>query len=341
MEPTLIELQLPLVSIIVESTTDPTGSVASYTIESLLNQTYPQERLEIVFVDMSEGQQLGKIIQQSWPAIKVIAGKGLRYYEMKNVGAMAATGEIVGFIDSDVTWNSEWISDAVKVLTLLPSYSAVVGLTEYERGAFSKIGTVSQFGHHWYKYATQDYENLFGVIANNFAIRRTDFLSIQYRFTRFRQGMDMVLASDIQRRGGIVRLNPKMRATHKWGLSKIWEHPQTAYNVGLGLLTAIRHCDYFLKQTTLFDYHLRNFRLSPNSEWVTSGFPLAMVSLVLIRFYIFYQYFLRSREVLDVKWWEIPAYTVFLAGFFTFVLIGALQPNRYNAEVVPASNFSR
>jgi glycosyltransferase involved in cell wall biosynthesis len=336
MEPILIEQQFPIVSIIVESTTDPTGSVTSHTLDSLLKQTYPQERLEIIFVDMSEGQQLGKIIQQRWTSIQVIAGAGLRYYEMKNIGAAAATGEIVCFIDSDVIWNSEWIHDSVKVLNTLPPYSAVVGLTEYEKGAFSKIGTISQFGHHWYKYAMQDYENLFGVIANNFAIRRSDFLAIQYRFTTFRQGMDMVLASDIQRRGGIVRLNPKMRATHKWGLSKIWEHPKTGYNVGLGLLTALQNCDYFLKQTSLLNNHLHSFHLYPNVEWILGGSPLAMLILVLVRFYIFYQYFLKTRDILKVKWFQVPAYTLFLAGFFTFVAIGALQPNRFKTDVATA-----
>lgn len=336
MESTLTDQQLPLVSVIVESTTDPTGSVASHTLESLFQQTYPQEQLEIIFVDTSVGQHLGKSIQERWSSIRVITGAGIPYYEMKNVGAAAATGEIVAFIDSDVTWNPQWVSNAVKALSTLPPYSAVVGLTAYEQGAFSNIGTVSQFGHHWYKHATQDYENLFGVIANNFAIRRAEFLAVRYRFTMFRQGMDMVLASDLQRLGGLIQLNPEMRAGHKWGWSKIWEHPQTAYNVGLGLLTALRHCDYFLKQTSLLDSHLRNFHLSPNIEWLLSGSPIAMLSLVCIRFYIFSQYFWKTRQVLGVKWFQIPASALFLVGFFTFIALGALQPRRFNAEVATA-----
>jgi hypothetical protein len=321
----------PLVSVVVEGTTDPSGKIMHKTINSLLAQTYPHDRIELVFMDASQDGSIGKHVAKIWPNAVVVPAHDLGYYEMKNVGAQKGSGDIVAFVDSDVTWNPEWIESAVGNLSGLPSYSAVVGLTRYAPGWFSNVGTVSQFGHHWFKYATSDYDNLLGVTANNFALRRQEFLDVRYRFTQFRQGMDMVLACDLQRRGGNVRLIPELRATHKWGWSKIWEHPRTALNVGRGLTTAGSHCEWFLHGGGQMIAHASQFGVPVNIRWMLGGSRSGTSALVAGRFLIFVNYYFKTRRALDAPAYQIVPAVAFLGVFYLLIGAGALA-NRFPVQ---------
>jgi hypothetical protein len=311
---------------VVEGSTDLAGDVVGATLESLREQTYPADRIEVVFMDASDGR-IGAAVRRQFPDAVVVPASHLHYYEMKNEGAAHSSGDIVAFIDSDVTWNREWLSRAATALEPLPAYSAVVGLTRYKPGWFSDVGTVSQFGYHWYKYATRDYNGLIGVIANNFAMRRKEFLDVRYRHTGFRQGMDMVLASDLQQRGGVVRLEPGLRAMHKWGRSKLYEHPQTAYNVGKGLTTAVSNCDWLLNSGTAHTI-LPQIGTRVNPAWLLEGSVPAVLGLVGVRFWLFHTFLRRTRRELDQQWYELIPGTVFLAGFFAIIGYGAITHRR-------------
>jgi hypothetical protein len=315
---------LPTVSVVIEGSTDPSGHLVRHAIEAIDRQTYPRDLIDIVVMDASGDGHVGELVASTWPQAKVVPAGHLSYYDMKNVGARRGTGQLVAFIDSDVTWNETWLHEACETLEELPPYSAVVGLTQYAPGWFSQVGTVSQFGHHWHRYASKRPDKLLGVIANNFAMRRSEFLDIEYRFTNYRQGMDMVLASDCQGRGGEVRLNPAMRATHKWGTSKLWEHPQTAWNVGRGLMTALRHCDDFWRDGA-FTRDLAALRLPGAPAWVRKGrSPIVALGAVTVRLAAFYRYYFGSRHVLGIRWYQVPAHSVFLTGFFAVIAAGAV-----------------
>lgn len=316
--------EFPMVSVVIEGTTDKLGQIIEHTVAGLERQTYPADRIELVFMDASPDGVVGRRLVHSRPNIRVIPAEKLTYYQAKNVGAQESTGEIVVFVDSDVVWSPEWISEAVSGLKHLPPYSAIVGLTQYADGWCSKVGTVSQFGHHWDAFATKQYDKLLGVIANNFAMRRKEFCDIGYKFTSFRQGMDMVLASDLRERGGVIRLNPKQRAIHKWGWSKLWEHPQTAYNVGRGLPTAVKNCKYFLQTEESFSRHAASLGINVNWTWLAEGSIFGTLTLVFVRYLIFVKYWWRTHGVLRNQWYLMPCDVVFLTGFFSVVLFGAL-----------------
>lgn len=327
-----METPLPTVSVVLEGNTDVDGRLVSQAVESVARQSYPRDLIELVLMDASPHGTVGQRVRQMWPGAVVVPASTMKYYEMKNRGAEASSGELVAFLDSDVRYEPGWISSAVESLQHLPRYSAVVGLTAYAPGLFSKAGTVTQFGHHWSSYASGQGDPLLGVIANNFAIRRDDFVRVPYRFTAFRQGMDMVLASDLTERGGTVLLNPMMRVSHKWGWSKIWEHPQTANSVGYGLLTALRHCDHFIKNSGAMNQHVQGVGLSPKVSWLLSGSIPATLSVVGIRYLLFSNYMWRTRRVLGVKPWELPVNYAFLTAFFAVVAKGAVR-GRHAQEV--------
>jgi glycosyltransferase involved in cell wall biosynthesis len=316
---------IPMVSVVIEGTTDKSGQIVDKTIAGLERQTYPADHIELVFMDASNDGALGRRIGHSKPNIRVIPAEELTYYQAKNVGAKEATGELVVFVDSDVVWVPEWIAEAVTSLKNMPPYSAIVGLTQYADGLFSKVGTVSQFGHHWDAFATKKHNKLMGVIANNFAMRRKEFCDVGYKYTNYRQGMDMVLASDLREMGGVIMLNPKLRAIHKWGWSKLWEHPQTAYNVGRGLPTAAKNCKYFLQPEGAFSSQAASIGININWEWLTGGSLFGTFSLVVVRYLIFMKYWWKTHSVLRNPWYMMPFDILFLTCFFSVVGVGALS----------------
>lgn len=137
----------------------------------------------------------------------------------------------------------------------------------------------------------------------------------------------MVLASDLREMGGVIILNPKLRAMHKWAWSKLLEHPQTAYNVGRGLPTAVKNCKYFLQPEGAFSSHAASFGVNVNWKWLTGGSIFGTFSLIVVRYLIFMKYWWRTHSVLRNPWYLMPSDIVFLTGFF--LLLGLALCLRY------------
>jgi len=94
----------PAISVIVEGYNDSLdlGS-ALETVKSLANQTWPLERVEIILagsVQQASAWQEALAQERRFFAVKVI-GADAHYYRLKNLGAEAASGDILAFTDSD------------------------------------------------------------------------------------------------------------------------------------------------------------------------------------------------------------------------------------------------
>ena len=145
-------------------------------IESLLNQTYPKDKYEVIIVDdgSTDGteEMLGELAEKK--------NSNLRYFKQKNRGPAAArntgiknaVGEIIGLTDDDCAASDTWIENAVqcfkaktivgvqgstlpqknfkKPLTLTGSFCTIEVTEEswyyptcnmfYQRDALSKVG---------------------------------------------------------------------------------------------------------------------------------------------------------------------------------------------------------
>jgi glycosyltransferase involved in cell wall biosynthesis len=81
-------------------------------IEALLNQDYPKDRYEVIYVD-NNSQDSTREILAKYPVVVLEEKDKQGSYAARNLGIKHAKGEIVAFTDSDCVPKSDWISEVV------------------------------------------------------------------------------------------------------------------------------------------------------------------------------------------------------------------------------------
>lgn len=101
---------LPFVSVIVPAYNAEKN--ISTLIESLLNQDYPKDKLEIIIVDNNSQDQTKEIIKK-YP-VKLLEENTIQSsYAGRNKGIRNAKGEVLAFTDSDCMASSQWVREGV------------------------------------------------------------------------------------------------------------------------------------------------------------------------------------------------------------------------------------
>jgi glycosyltransferase involved in cell wall biosynthesis len=108
--------QLPLVSVVVSFHNE--GAVLKRCVSSLLKQTYPLDRYEIVLVndgsnDMSE-DDVAEFIRASPVQVKILRQADRGPAAGRNLGVTNASGSIVAFTDPDCVAHSDWLTKHVR-----------------------------------------------------------------------------------------------------------------------------------------------------------------------------------------------------------------------------------
>ncbi len=102
----------PLVSIII-----PTALGATHVCEcldSLRQQTYPADRIQVIVVDNNSADDPTIAVQRSYPGALVIRNaSNIGFAAANNVGAAAATGEYLVFLNDDTRVHADWLSEMV------------------------------------------------------------------------------------------------------------------------------------------------------------------------------------------------------------------------------------
>jgi GT2 family glycosyltransferase len=123
-----LELRHPMRFSVVIPTLDSPGLAA--TLSSLQAQTYSREDIEVLVV----GRTMGAVTQFPW-AHFLASSDALAPAQARNIGAQAATGEVLAFIDSDCVAAPDWLF----VLSLRfadPSVGVVGGGVEIRAGSY-------------------------------------------------------------------------------------------------------------------------------------------------------------------------------------------------------------
>ncbi|MEA3489027.1 MAG: glycosyltransferase [Candidatus Omnitrophota bacterium] len=104
--------ELPFVSVVVPVLNE--RELIGRTISSLLDQSYPKEKYEIIIVDNGSNDGTKQIIQK-YP-VKFLKERKKSAFSARNKGARAVKGEYIVFMDADCFAGSEWLENLVDVV---------------------------------------------------------------------------------------------------------------------------------------------------------------------------------------------------------------------------------
>jgi len=108
-------LKEPLVSVIVPVYND--AKRIKICVEKLLNQSYPQDKYEIIIIDNNSSDNTVNVIKR-YP-VKILFEKNIQSsYAARNKGIKEAKGEIIAFTDSDCQPTEDWIKNGVEAMFL-------------------------------------------------------------------------------------------------------------------------------------------------------------------------------------------------------------------------------
>jgi glycosyltransferase AglI len=110
----------PLISVIVPVYNDPEG--LNDTLTSLINQEFDRDSYEVLIVDNGSGDRTLSVANKfrtEYPGlIKVlIEDKIQSSYAARNRGIISSTGEIIAFIDADMTVEPDWLSKIIDTMS--------------------------------------------------------------------------------------------------------------------------------------------------------------------------------------------------------------------------------
>lgn len=105
---------VPFVSVVIPVYNDPTG--LSDTLRALTKQDYPADRWEVIVVDNNSTDNtldMADSFLGTIPKLKILVERKQSSYAARNRGIQEADGEILAFIDADMTVGRDWISRGV------------------------------------------------------------------------------------------------------------------------------------------------------------------------------------------------------------------------------------
>lgn len=134
---------------------------------------YEPEKISINLIEIIVAEECR--VEEQLARISYVQGAGLRYYEMKNLGAAEASGEIVIFLDSDVIPEEGWLRNMLEPY-LNPGVTALAGNT-YVPPNSTKERAYSLFWMFPQRSEERTLKSTRGGYANNLSCRREVFIA--------------------------------------------------------------------------------------------------------------------------------------------------------------------
>lgn len=86
-------------------------------LESLFQQSYPLDQLEVILVDNGSKDGTGEWIRESYPQVRVLKmGRNLGFARGCNEGAKVSRGKYIGFLNQDIVVHRQWLEALVECL---------------------------------------------------------------------------------------------------------------------------------------------------------------------------------------------------------------------------------
>lgn len=189
-------------------------------IQSLLEQDYPKNKMEFLFLDGRSTDKTVQIIdtflEQYSSLIRIIENPNRTQSYAMNIGIREAKGKYILRLDAHADYDKHYISECVRLLET-GLYQNVGGVADTK--ARSKFGEVvalmmsSRFGVGNSQFRTSDMEGPvdtvpFGAFSKDYLVSLGGFDE------RLNRNEDNEINYRIRKNGGVVYLSPKIRFTY-------------------------------------------------------------------------------------------------------------------------------
>lgn len=304
-------MTFPLVSVVLETVTPQTsvegGRLAERLAEplaALARQTYPQDLIEpIVVVGAEVPAAEREEIARRYPNVVVATSEAGNYFDAKNKGAAAGSGEIVTFLDGDCTPRPDWLERLVERFET--DVTAVAGCVRYEdKGLQSRMLSIPAFAY----ILTETDGQASGFNLGNCAFRRAAFLADALDTRIVRNGGCYELFHRLRAKGAKIVYAPDAHVSHALdyeGLSFFKKHWERGYEG----LKVYRHDEGGV------------FR---GSRWYRRLGPLALVALSGRRILVDWARLARHRRQMGFSLPALPAYALLGASLRLVELAGSV-----------------
>lgn len=170
---------------------------------SLLNQKYPQDKFEIIFVDNFSVDNTLSILEKL--KVKVIKEMIKNPYVSRNRGAKIAEGEILAFTDANCIINKNWLSSINESMVKGADLSQGPGHITKQENMIAKYES---------QRLAMDLDNFWGD-AKNLAIKKSIFFNLGGFFEYF-SGSDTLLVLKAKFNGYKVYFNEGQMVTKRF-----------------------------------------------------------------------------------------------------------------------------
>jgi glycosyltransferase involved in cell wall biosynthesis len=300
------------VSVVVETENERTAHEIGLrqALQALRRQTYPQALTEILVVDSGEIPELARLVNALCPGARIVNGAGLREYQMKNLGARAATGDVVAFTDSDCEPRPDWVEQIVGSLrTAAPHVVGVQGRTVLRPGRFARQISALLYGLRTDASGHASRR----IVADNCAFRRDFLAQVPFDPAQLPTTPETVLYARATGRGLSVVVNDGMRSVHDYPMT---DGPR-------GWLTLFR---FFLPRAYSNGYCMvraRSVTSDLRATWTRWLGPAGPPILVAGKLLVDLDQIARSDRALGLGWRDwIPFLPVYVAYYLGHLIGG-------------------
>lgn len=207
--------------------------VVEATLDLLVQQTYPGESTEILVVGARSGQLAGR-----WPITAVETAPLYFPGQARNLGAAAATGEYLLFIDDDCEPAPDWIEQNVAALHQ-PGVGAVGGqIAGKSKAFFAQCVDFSSFAFYQSSQPRETH-----VCSASLGVRRQVFEDVGGFNAQLRSGEDIDFCYRLMGMGYKTVYQPAVKVRHNHGRTDFMTLMRYSYFYGRvkGLFVKVRH----------------------------------------------------------------------------------------------------
>jgi glycosyltransferase involved in cell wall biosynthesis len=317
-------MSMPLVSVVIETITArldcSSGRLAddlAGTLRALDGQTYPRESIETLLVVDGEVAAADRDrLKRLHPELRILASSTSNYFDAKNAGAAAASGDYVALVDGDCEPAPDWIETLVRAFR--PNVAAVAGRTRYAGATWAeRVLSIPDFA---YVHDEGD-GRASGFNINNVLFRRDVLLRHPFDPRIARNGGCYFLFHELRAAGEIILYEPAAMVSHGNDIA--------------GLRFARKHFDRGFDGVTV--YRLDERRVLRGTRLFQRLGAIALVGFVGRRILLDWQRLFRHRRQIGIAAATLPFYWGLAALLRMIELCGALAATAMPARASSAS----